>query len=118
MADLNQFCCTGRLTKDAETKEVNGKTLVTCDVANNTGFGDNAKCMFIKLNLWGKAGTGVYPYLVKGQAVAIKGELSRNDWTGKDGQSHTDIVVTGSVVLLASSKKEECTPNVGSEIPF
>lgn len=109
-ADLNNWSGTGRLTKDAESKEVAGKTLVTCDVANNTGFGDSAKCTYFKLNLWGKAGSGVFPYLKKGQLIGFNGQLSRNDWEGRDGVTRTDIIVNGTCVLLGSKKENDDSP--------
>lgn len=108
--DLNTFAATGRLTKDAETKEVSGKTLVTCDVAVNSGFGSNAKCLYVKLNLWEKAGTGVFPYLKKGQLIGMTGRLDRNDWITKDGQNRTDIIINGSCNLLGSKKESNDSP--------
>ena len=95
MSDLNSFAITGRLTKDASFMTVgNGKPLLTMDVAVNTGFGDNKKTMYVKVNMWSDRGEKIVSYLKKGTLVAVSGQLSVDTWTGKSGDQHQDLVLT------------------------
>lgn len=105
MIDLNNVTMTGRLTGDAIQKQLpTGSGLVEFSMANNTGFGDKKKCLFLKINLWGKSGTSVLPYLKKGKTVGVTGTLSLNKWTGQDGLEHSQVVVDcNQIVLLADS---------------
>jgi single-strand DNA-binding protein len=111
MADLNACSFTGRLVRDAEKKVIpTGSTLVSFDIANNTGWGDNKKVIYITVNMWGKSGEGVYPYLKKAGPVAVTGELEVQKWTGKvDGMEHQKLVLNCNRLTLlgAAAKKEE-----------
>lgn len=105
MIDLNNCSFTGRLTGEAIQKQLpTGTPLVEFSIANNTGFGNNKKCLFLKVNLWGKSGASVLPYLQKGKNVAVTGTLSLNKWTGQNGLEHQQVVLDcNQVVLLADS---------------
>lgn len=105
MVDLNNASFTGRLTGQAVSKNTpSGTPLVEFSIANNTGFGTSKKCLFLKVNLWGKSGAAVLPYLTKGKNVAVTGSVSLNQWTGQDGANHCQVVLDcNSIVLLADS---------------
>jgi single-strand DNA-binding protein len=106
MADLNSCNFTGRLTRDAEKKTLpTGTDLVTFDVANNTGWGDYKKTIYLTVNLWGKSGTGVFPYLKKGKQVALSGALEVQRWTSnQDGQEkQKNVLNCRDCILLADS---------------
>lgn len=108
MADLNSFAFTGRLTKDAAIKNVNGKTLMELDVANNVGYGDYAKTNWLKVKMWGDRCNNIAPIFKKGSLVTGQGELSTNEWTNNNtGEKHVDLVVTVMNVQLLASKKAE-----------
>lgn len=109
MADLNACSFTGRVTRDAETVTVGAKgtTITKFSIANNTGFGQYAKTQFFNVQVWGKAGEGVKPYLVKGKQVALNGTLENQKWTGNDGVEHDSWTLTAqSITLLADAKGE------------
>lgn len=94
MADLNNFAFTGRLSKDAETKNINGKTLVEMDVANNTGYGDYKKTTWLKVKWWGDRAANAAPIFTKGALVTGAGQMTTDTYTGRDNKEHTNIVVT------------------------
>lgn len=105
MSDLNNFCFTGRLTKDAEFKTLaTGKGLLVANVAINTGYGDYKKTLFAKVQQWGDAGSKIAQYLKKGTEIASSGELSTNVWTGNDGVSRTDILIDVRSIQFHSNK--------------
>jgi single stranded DNA-binding protein len=107
MADINNVTFSGRLTKDAILKTLpTGSKLVAFDIANNTGWGDYAKTMYITVNLWGKVGESVLPHLKKATHVGIAGELEQQKWTSnQDGQEKTKLVVNARNVILLQPPK-------------
>jgi single-strand DNA-binding protein len=113
MADLNSCNFTGRLTRDAEKKTLpTGTDLVTFDVANNTGWGDYKKTIFLTVNLWGKLGIGVLPYLKKGKQVALSGALEVQKWTSnQDGmEKQKNVLNCRDCILLSDSQGQGQSP--------
>ena len=104
---MNIFCFTGALGQDVDVRVTAGGTSVASfSVAVNSGYGDNKKTTWTKCALFGKrAEGGLIPYLVKGQKVAVSGELSTNEWTTQDGQNRTDIQVRVNELDLIGEKK-------------
>lgn len=104
MADLNSFAFTGRCTQDATIREIaSGKKVLSVNVAVNTGYGDYKKTLFIKVQMWGERGEKIVGYLKKGQMIAGQGEMSRSEWTSKEGKAYVDFVVDVSNIQLFSS---------------
>lgn len=109
MSDLNLFCCSGRLTKDAELKQK--IDLLEFTVAVNFGWGNNEKTLFIKCNIWGKRATDkLCQCLNKGTGVILAGELSLNKWTSKDGTEVQELVLNVNQLSFSSYKKAEPEP--------
>lgn len=108
MSDINNFNFTGRLTKDAVVKSTpNGKKCLEMDVANNIGYGDYKKTVWLKVKMWGDRAVNIAPIFTKGALVGGFGELSLDEWEGKDGDKHTNVVVVVNNVQLLYKKKEE-----------
>lgn len=104
MADLNSFAFTGRCTQDATIREIaSGKKVLSVNVAVNTGYGDYKKTLFIKVQMWGERGEKIVDYLKKGQTIAGQGEMSRSEWTSKEGKAYVDFVVDVNNIQLLSS---------------
>ena len=76
---MNVITITGRIGKDAETRHIpSGQAVASFSVANNVGYGKNEQTLWFDVSIWGKrAEGGLIPYLVKGQEVAVSGELSK-----------------------------------------
>lgn len=108
MADLSNYCFTGRVAKDAEFKVLSsGKKLLQLTVANNVGFGDFAKTNWLTVKMWGDRGEKIAQYLKKGTTVTGAGELSTEDWTGSDGKTRTNIVITVMNIQFSGGKKSD-----------
>lgn len=107
MADLSNFCFTGRLGADATIKNVNDKRLLEVPVAVNTGYGNNKKTTWYKIKVWGNRADTLAPMLLKGIAVAGCGELSTNEWDGNDGKHHTDLEISCNTINVQSSGKKQ-----------
>lgn len=81
---MNLFSFTGNLGRDAEVKQTTGGSVCAFSVAVTTGYGDKKQTVWVSCSLWGKRAEGPLPqYLVKGQKVAINGELSTREHEGK-----------------------------------
>jgi single-strand DNA-binding protein len=80
---MNVFTFTGNLGKECRTAN-NGTAVCNFAVAVKSGFGDNATTLWVDCALWGKqAESKLVNYLVKGQQVAISGELGMREHDGK-----------------------------------
>lgn len=108
MSDLNRLCFTGHLTTDAGVRTLaSGKSVMTASVAINTGYGEYKKTLFIKLQMWGDRANKIVEYLKKGTLIAADGELSRGDWTTREGRAMVDFVVDVMNINILSSKKPD-----------
>lgn len=74
----------GKLGKDVELKDINGKRLAKFSIADNVGWGENKQTMWYEISIWdGLAKTNFVDYLKKGQTVQVIGELSSREYNGK-----------------------------------
>lgn len=81
---MNVFTFTGNLGKDCRVGNAGGTAVCNFSVAVKSGYGDKAKTHWIDCALWGKqAESKLVDYLVKGQAVAVSGELDTREHEGK-----------------------------------
>lgn len=118
MADLSSYSFTGRLTKDAQVKNINNKTLVEMDVANNIGYGDYKKTNWLKVKWWGDRAANSAPIFTRGAQVTATGELTTDTYTGRDGLEHTNIVITVfGVQLLSKPKADKSESSEDSDFP-
>lgn len=105
---MNIFIFTGNLGKDSEVRQLpNGTTVCGFSVAVTSGYGDKKKTSWVRCGLFGKRAEGQLPqYLVKGQKVAISGELTLDEWE-KDGQKHSALKVNVDSLDLIGDKKPD-----------
>lgn len=74
---------TGRIGKDAETRDVSGNQVTSFSVAVDQGYGDNKKSNWFRVSVWGKKGAGAAPYLLKGGQVTVVGELEFGEYNNE-----------------------------------
>jgi len=104
---LNVYSATGRIGKDCETKQVGDSVVTSFPMAIDVGFGDRKHSFWIRVNYWGKRGEAVAPWLVKGQLVAVSGELDNREYTKSDGSKGWSLELRASDVQLIGGKKRE-----------
>lgn len=101
MSDINNVSLTGRLTRDPDFRVTAGGTqLLSFGLAFNTSVRNRQtgeweeRGNFIDCTMFGKRAEALERYLVKGQKVAIAGELRYSTWD-RDGQrrSKLDLIV-------------------------
>jgi len=123
---------TGRLTADAEVRDVkNDKKVTAFTVAVNKRYKNKAgekqeKTSFIRCAYWLNAGLAIY--LTKGAIVEINGLIEAEAWTDKNGQAQANLICSVDNIKLygnatnanssARSQEEERVPvSAGDETP-
>ena len=130
---MNVFNFTGNLGGDAEVRHTpNGKAICSFSVAVASGYGENKKTTWARCALFGKRAEGNLPqHLVKGQQVAISGELTLDEWQDKQGVTQKALKVVVNTLDLIGQKpaqqSHESTPppqqaqgfdDFSDEVPF
>ena len=81
---MNIFSFTGNLGKDCRIGAAGSSAVCNFNVAVKSGWGDKAQTLWIDCALWGKQAESKLPeYLLKGQQVAVSGELGSREHEGK-----------------------------------
>jgi single-strand DNA-binding protein len=114
---MNNFCFTGRLTRDAEFRSTpSGLSILKFSVANNTGFGDKQKTNYVNCLIFGKRAEGkLKDYLKKGQEVAVSGELNLSEFKKRDGTSGASLECNVNSVDLIGGRQQSQEP---ADVPF
>ena len=109
---MNIFSFTGNLAKDCRTGNIpSGGAVCNFSVAATAGYGDKEQTLWIDCALWGKRSEGKLPqYLVKGQKVAISGELGQREGTG-EYEGKTFLTCRVNSLDLIGEKKTSNTSN-------
>ncbi len=97
---MNYVIIAGRLGRDAETRfTADGTKVVTLTVATSSFKGGKEETIWWRCTLWGDRFDKMLPYLTKGSAVIVSGELSKPEmYTDKNG-----VQQIGSLELRAES---------------
>jgi single-strand DNA-binding protein len=100
---MNLFAFTGNIGGDVKVNNAGGTAVANFSVAVKAGYGDKAQTIWIACALWGKqAESKLVDYLVKGQGVAVSGELSTRE---HDGKTYLQVRV-GTIDLVGGGKSE------------
>ena len=82
---MNNCSFTGNLGKDCRVNKTANSTVCGFNLAVKSGYGDNAQTIWVDCSIWGKQAESRLPeYLVKGQQVAVSGELGQREYEGKN----------------------------------
>ena len=103
---MNIICLAGNVSRDAEVKYLsNGDAVASFSVADNMGKDKGA--IFWNCSLFGKRGDSLSPYLKKGTAVTVTGQVTEREWTDKEGIKRKSMDVRVNDVALQGGKREE-----------
>lgn len=73
---MNKVIISGNLTRDMDVKVLANETIVgNFTVANQVGYGENAKTNFVPVTMFGQRVESMEKYLVTGAKVLIEGEI-------------------------------------------
>jgi len=86
---MNSCTFTGRLGKDAETRDVDvsDTTVTSFSLASDVGYGEKKSTVWLDCSIWGKRGATLQPALVKGAEITVIGELSEREYTNSQGET-------------------------------
>lgn len=105
--NLNNYTCTGRLTKDPELRKLPSGTSV-CELRLAVdGMGRNQQVGYINVNVYGASGDAAAKHLTQGWLVAFAGRLEFAEWEGKDGSKRHNYTLVGLVEFLAAPRARE-----------
>lgn len=125
--DANGLFIVGRLTKDAESKEIGEHTVHEFRLAFTTRekvSGEwSDKSNFIGVSYWGSP--KMAEYLVKGKQVAVTGSLVYREWQSQDGSRRSvneirarDIQLLGGQQAAETPVKQAVPDESNDDIPF
>lgn len=116
MSDLNVLSVSGRIGKDAEkSTTTNGTDVIKFSMAVN-GRDKEAAPMWLRITCFGKQGTAIQRYLVKGKQVAVTGRLDVRTWENKEGEKQTSVECIANDIVLLGSKNDEGGGGGGGEV--
>ena len=97
----------GSLGRNAELKTVGDNKVTKFSVANNTGYGDKKKTIWIDCSRFGDK-VGVADFLKKGTRVLVEGEPDIRTYQTKDGKTGASFTLrVTELELLGGEKKGE-----------
>lgn len=89
---MNKVIINGNLVRDMEVRKTKGGTDVgEFTIANNNGYGDNVKTIFVKCSIFGKRVEALQKFLLKGAKVLISGTLEINNVKDDEGFYNTYV---------------------------
>lgn len=99
---MNVLTVTGNLGKDCRKGTAGSTAVLNFSVAVKAGFGDKAQTIWVDVALFGKqAESRLSEYLLKGQQVAVSGEMGTREHEGK-----TYITLKANSVDLIGGKSD------------
>ena len=106
---MNSITIAGTLGRDCELKTLNnGDSVAAFSVADSAGRDKGT--IWWNCELWGKRADSLSRYLIKGQAVAVSGTITENEWTDKDGNKRKNMKIRVNDVALQGGRKESSEP--------
>lgn len=108
MSDVNRVIISGRLTRDAEIKNLpSGTSVVEFGLASNRKFKEKEDTTFIDCTMFGDRASNLAQYLTKGKKLIVEGRLRYESWE-KDGQKRSRVgVVVDEVSFMEPPQKSE-----------
>ena len=102
MFDINRIIFTGRLTRDAEVRQISSGCIVTLAVASNSSYKDkegnwHTDTAFIDVKVFGNAADRCQDF-TKGTGVCVEGSLRQENWENKEGQKRSKLLVKADSV--------------------
>jgi single-strand DNA-binding protein len=89
---MNILCATGRTGSDAELRYTPSNVAVCqFNFALQSGYGDNRKTTWLRCSVFGTKAEKVQPLIRKGGLLAITGEITLNEYVGKDGVKKSSL---------------------------
>lgn len=109
---LNHVILMGRLTREPETKYLQGSdsSVTRFNIAVERDYKaageENAKSDFINCTAWNKTGEFISKYFKKGSMIAVTGSIETGSYTDKDGKKVYTTEVKASKAYFTGERRE------------
>jgi single-strand DNA-binding protein len=106
----------GHLGQDAEERFTStGKRVVSLNIAAKTRKGGEEVTVWWRCSIWGDRYDKMLPYLKKGSAVIVIGEMSEPEvYTAKDGSQRVSMQMNAEILKFSPFGKSEKQQSSGS----
>lgn len=108
--DLNRVTIIGRMTRDADCKQVGNSNIANFSIANGRSYTSNGEkkeeTNFFECQVWGKLADVIGQYGGKGKQIAIEGRLKQETWDGQDGKKMSKVKIVVENFQLLGGKSE------------
>jgi len=102
---MNNITVAGQLGRDAEIRYLpDGSAVANFSVADSQGR--DKPTIWWNCSLFGKRAESLSPYLMKGQAVTVSGNITEREYQ-KDGATHKAMDLRVNDVALQGGKRED-----------
>lgn len=103
----------GFLGADPEERfTANGKRVVSLRVAARVRQGGQDETVWWRVNLWGDRFDKMLPYLKKGSAVIVVGEMAKPEtYTAKDGSTQISLTLNAEIVKFSPFGRTDRSPD-------
>ena len=125
---MNVWAFIGRIGRDGELRTTpKGDQVLSFPVAVDSGFGQNKKTTWPRVQVWGKRAESLAQYVIKGNQIGVSGEVTLTEYTKQDGTKGVSLDVRASEVTLIKSGSPQAEPKPSgkpadqyeeSDIPF
>ena len=106
---MNKAFLIGNLTRDPETRDVNGKTVASFGIAVNRNYTaqDGTRPVdFFNITVWGRSAENCAKFLAKGRKVCVVGAIQIRNYDAQDGTKRTSVDIQAEEVQFLSAKGE------------
>lgn len=108
---VNKVILIGRLCKDPESRQANGKSVCNFSLATNESWRDadgqkQERAEFHRIVIWGKVAEIAAKYLSKGKQVYVEGRLQSRSWDADDGSKRYTTEIVANQMQILSDKGE------------
>ncbi len=120
MANNAKVSIIGNLTKDPEMRQVGSGNVVSLSVAVSTSRKNqdgSFKSDFYEVSVWGKQGDFLMQRLQKGSGVWITGDLTTDEYVGRDQKTHLVLRIAATDVRGFARLKETGQTGQGKAAP-
>lgn len=121
---MNTIVIAGRLTRDAEAKQVGDQQVVSFSVAEDVFVNRQKQAQFFDVSMWGERGAKIKDFLTKGRQVTVSGSLTTREHNSKTYLQIrcSDVALQGggdgAAKLSAAPKREAADFDNGDDFGF
>jgi single-strand DNA-binding protein len=91
---MNNVEISGNLVRDPELKFTpKGTARCSFTIAQNIGKGEAKRGHFFRCVAWKDTAEGIAEKWVKGKPIQVRGMLTQDQWTDKEGNKRSEVVI-------------------------